>query len=120
MVVVLSMFCPILFYQRLKTLVTVDYQKYAMMMMMMMMMHHVLKANLGYTEDGIFSDNDSLAALCARNFDAEVLVMLTDVEGVFDRSPSISGAKMLDLYMQESSNVSIGAKSGQGTVNFAF
>lgn len=86
----------------------------------MMMMHHVLKANLGYTEDGIFSDNDSLAALCARNFDAEVLVMLTDVEGVFDRSPSISGAKMLDLYMQESSNVSIGAKSGQGTVNFAF
>jgi len=73
-----------------------------------------VSANLGYTEDGIFSDNDSLAALCARNFDAEVLVMLTDVEGVFDRSPSISGAKMLDLYMQESSSVSIGAKSGQG------
>jgi delta-1-pyrroline-5-carboxylate synthetase len=60
-----------------------------------------VSANLGYTADDVFSDNDSLAALCARNFNADVLVMLTDVDGVFDRCPSESGAKMLELYIQK-------------------
>ena len=73
-----------------------------------------VSANLGYTDDDIFSDNDSLAALCARSFNAEVLLLLTDVEGVYDKSPSEEGAKMLELYVEKSSNVSIGAKSAQG------
>jgi len=73
-----------------------------------------VSANLGYTADDVFSDNDSLAALCARNFNADVLVMLTDVDGVFDRCPSESGAKMLELYIQKSSDVAIGAISAQG------
>ncbi|MGK3754532.1 MAG: delta-1-pyrroline-5-carboxylate synthetase [Bacillariaceae sp.] len=73
-----------------------------------------VSANLGYTADDVFSDNDSLAALCARNFNADVLVMLTDVDGVFDRCPSESGAKMLELYIQKSSDVAIGEKSAQG------
>jgi len=73
-----------------------------------------ISANLGYTADDVFSDNDSLAALCARNFNAEVLVILTDVEGVFDCCPSVSSAKLLDLYIQKSSDVAIGAKNPQG------
>lgn len=73
-----------------------------------------VSANLGYTADDVFSDNDSLAALCARSFGAEVLLLLTDVEGVFDRPPSDPGAKKLDLYLQEKSEVAIGAKSAQG------
>jgi len=73
-----------------------------------------VSANLGYTADDVFSDNDSLAALCARNFNAEVLLLLTDVEGVYDRCPSESGAKMLNLYLEKSSDVAIGAKSAQG------
>ena len=73
-----------------------------------------VSANLGYTADDVFSDNDSLAALCARSFNAEVLLLLTDVDGVYDRCPSESGAKMLDLYVDKSSDVSIGAKSAQG------
>jgi delta-1-pyrroline-5-carboxylate synthetase len=73
-----------------------------------------VSANLGYTADDVFSDNDSLAALCARSFNAQVLLLMTDVEGVFDRSPSEAGAKMLDLYVDKSSDVSIGAKSTQG------
>lgn len=73
-----------------------------------------VSANLGYTADDVFSDNDSLAALCARSFGAEVLVLLTDVEGVYDKPPSEEGAKRLDLYVQESSEVAIGAKSAQG------
>jgi len=73
-----------------------------------------VSANLGYTADDVFSDNDSLAALCARSFGAEVLLLLTDVEGVFDRPPSQPGAKKLELFLQESSEVAIGAKSSQG------
>ncbi|KAL3893184.1 MAG: hypothetical protein SGARI_008330, partial [Bacillariaceae sp.] len=72
-----------------------------------------VSANLGYTADDVFSDNDSLAALCARSFDAEVLLLLTDVEGVYDRPPTEPGAKKLDLYLSKSSEVAIGAKSSQ-------
>ena len=73
-----------------------------------------VSANLGYTADDVFSDNDSLAALCARSFNAEILLLLTDVEGVYDRCPSESDANLLDLYVDKSSDVSIGAKSAQG------
>lgn len=73
-----------------------------------------VSANLGYTADDVFSDNDSLAALCARSFGAEVLLLLTDVEGVYDKPPTEPGAKKLDLYVQQTSEVAIGAKSAQG------
>jgi delta-1-pyrroline-5-carboxylate synthetase len=73
-----------------------------------------VSANLGYTADDVFSDNDSLAALCARSFGAEALLLLTDVEGVYDQPPSVRGAKKLDLYVPEKSEVAIGAKSAQG------
>ena len=73
-----------------------------------------VSANLGYTADDVFSDNDSLAALCARNFGAEVLVLLTDVEGVYDQPPSVPGARRLELYVAENTEVAIGEKSAQG------
>lgn len=73
-----------------------------------------VSGNMGYTADDVFSDNDSLAAICARNFDAEVLLLLTDVDGVFDRPPSNPGAKLLDIYINSSSAVEIGEKSSQG------
>ena len=73
-----------------------------------------VSANLGYTADDVFSDNDSLAALCARTFGAEVLLLLTDVEGVFDRPPSEPGSTKLELYRPETSEVAIGEKSAQG------
>ena len=73
-----------------------------------------VSANLGYTADDVFSDNDSLAALCARNFGAEVLLLLTDVEGVFDKPPTEPGARKLELYRPATSEVAIGEKSAQG------
>jgi delta-1-pyrroline-5-carboxylate synthetase len=73
-----------------------------------------VSANLGYTSDDVFSDNDSLAALCARSFGAEVLLLLTDVGGVYDKPPSDKGAKKLGLYRQDTSEVAIGEKSEQG------
>lgn len=38
---------------------------------------------------GVFSDNDRLAALVAAKLDAELLVLLTDVPGVFARDPRL-------------------------------
>ena len=64
-------------------------------------------------QNSMFSDNDSLAALCARTFGAEVCLLLTDVEGVYDRPPSEAGAKKLSIFRKESS-VTIGEKSSQG------
>jgi len=72
-----------------------------------------VSANTGYTSEDKFSDNDSLAALCARTFDVEVCLLLTDVEGVYDRPPSDPGAKKLQLYRRTSA-VEIGKKSSQG------
>ena len=84
-----------------------------------------VSANQGYTASDVFSDNDSLAALCARSFNAEVLLLLTDVSGVYDRPPSEVGSMLLPFYYDyvdpttgerhsSSDNVQIGAKSLQG------
>jgi delta-1-pyrroline-5-carboxylate synthetase len=73
-----------------------------------------VSANLGYTADDVFSDNDSLAGLCARSFGAEVLVLLTDVDGVYDKPPTAPGAKKLEIYHTQTSEVAIGEKSDQG------
>jgi glutamate 5-kinase len=62
----------------------------------------------------VFSDNDSLAALCSRSFGAEVLLLLTDVAGVFDRPPSDPSSTLLPLYRQATAAVAIGEKSAQG------
>ena len=72
-----------------------------------------VSANLGYTPQDVFSDNDSLAALCARTFGCEVLLLLTDVGGVYDLPPSDPKAKLIPLYRQ-CSEVAIGEKSAQG------
>jgi delta-1-pyrroline-5-carboxylate synthetase len=64
-------------------------------------------------EDPVFADNDSLAAVCARSFGAEVLVLLTDVDGVYNMPPSNPKAKIIPFYHSNSS-VAIGEKSAQG------
>jgi delta-1-pyrroline-5-carboxylate synthetase len=71
-----------------------------------------VSGSMGYTGDDVFSANDSLAAICSRNFDAEVLLLLTDVEGVFDQPPSNPGAKLLDIYVDNATAVEIGETEG--------
>jgi glutamate 5-kinase len=44
----------------------------------------------------IFGDNDKLSALVAAKLDAELLVLLTDVDGVYDKDPRTNhGARLL-------------------------
>ena len=58
-------------------------------------------------------DNDSLAALVAIEMSADLLILLTDVDGVFDRPPSEEGAQVIDIF-DESAGFTAGEKSGQG------
>lgn len=63
--------------------------------------------------DSAFSDNDSLSALVASEMSAHLLILLTDVKGVYDRPPSDPVAKIIDMY-REDVGFKVGEKSAQG------
>ena len=52
-----------------------------------------------------FGDNDRLAALVANLFDCPLLILLTDVDGLFDRDPNEPGAKLIPVVGQWSSDL---------------
>ena len=73
-----------------------------------------VSANQGYETFGCtFSDNDSLAALVAVETNAQLLVLLTDVAGVYDRPPCEEGAQIIDIFT-EKTGFKVGQKSTQG------
>jgi len=43
----------------------------------------------------IFGDNDKLSALLMKHIDADLLVLLSDVDGLYDRNPSEAGAEIV-------------------------
>jgi glutamate 5-kinase len=47
-----------------------------------------------------FGDNDRLAALVANLFEHPLLILLTDVDGLFDRDPKAPGAKLISVVEQ--------------------
>lgn len=60
----------------------------------------------------VFGDNDRLSALVAIKLEADLLVLLTDVDGVFDRNPSNhSDAKLILRYADDDVDAS-GTGSG--------
>lgn len=61
----------------------------------------------------VFSDNDSLASMVSVEMNAHLLILLTDVAGVFDRPPSETGAKLIDIF-GKSTGFKAGGKSVQG------
>lgn len=73
-----------------------------------------VSANQGYQLYGnSFSDNDSLASMVAVETDAHVLILLTDVEGVYDRPPTEPDASLIDIFTAET-GFKEGVKSLQG------
>ena len=73
-----------------------------------------VSANQGYETFGDgFSDNDSLAAMVSVEMSAQLLVLLTDVKGLYDRPPSEVGAKIIDVF-QDKTGFVVGEKSLQG------
>src|SRR5580698_10900816 len=47
------------------------------------------------TQSRLFGDNDKLSALLLTHIDADLLVLLSDVDGLYDRNPSEPGAKII-------------------------
>eukprot|EP00850_Spirogloea_muscicola_P008009 SM000042S15276 [mRNA] locus=s42:42441:48707:+ [translate_table: standard] len=67
-------------------------------------------------QDGIFWDNDSLAALLAVELKADLLLLLTDVEGLYTLPPGEAGSQIIHTYLKEihSETVTFGDKSRVG------
>ncbi|KAJ8765868.1 hypothetical protein K2173_020384 [Erythroxylum novogranatense] len=65
---------------------------------------------------GIFWDNDSLAALLALEIKADLLVLLSDVEGLYSGPPSDPRSKLIRTYIKEKhqSEITFGDKSRVG------
>ncbi|XP_015876587.1 delta-1-pyrroline-5-carboxylate synthase isoform X1 [Ziziphus jujuba] len=65
---------------------------------------------------GIFWDNDSLAALLALDLKADLLVLLSDVEGLYSGPPSDPRSKLIHTYVKEKhqSEITFGDKSRVG------
>jgi glutamate 5-kinase len=49
------------------------------------------------TEEIKFGDNDGLAALVTKLVGADLLVLITDIDGLYDANPSEPGAKPINL-----------------------
>jgi glutamate 5-kinase len=75
------------------------------------------------TDEIRFGDNDRLAALVANLIDADLLVILTDKDGLYDADPDLSSsAKLVSLASAEDKNLELLAsnnKSGVGSGGMA-
>jgi len=73
------------------------------------------------TEEIRFGDNDRLAALVAHLVHADLLVLLSDVEGIFEGDPRRSSSRMLTDVRSESdlAGVRLGAGGAVGTGGMA-
>ncbi|KAJ1381055.1 Glutamate/acetylglutamate kinase [Sesbania bispinosa] len=65
---------------------------------------------------GIFWDNDSLAGLLALELKADLLVLLSDVEGLYSGPPSDPNSKLIHTYIKEKhqGEITFGDKSRLG------
>ncbi|KAG7153703.1 delta-1-pyrroline-5-carboxylate synthase-like [Homarus americanus] len=62
------------------------------------------------------SDNDSLAARLASEVETDLLILMTDVDGIYNKPPSTEGARLIDSFSPEMINtLEFGEKSLVGT-----
>ena len=64
------------------------------------------------TEEITFGDNDALAAQVAIMLQARMLVLLSDIDGVYDRDPALPGARRLSS-VDESADVDVAEAGGR-------
>jgi len=69
------------------------------------------------SEKRIFWDNDSLAALIAGETGADIVILLSDVEGLYTEPPTASGkhGELVDTYFPEAQfTIGSGSRTGRG------
>lgn len=65
----------------------------------------------------MFTDNDELAGLISAMMNTDMLIILTNVDGVYDGDPELPGTKIINVYNPDEVNlqkISSGKKSGFG------
>lgn len=67
-----------------------------------------------FSDGSVFTDNDSLASLVAGEIKADLLLLLTDVEGLYNKPPTEPGAKVISVYRPDDNDIEIGEKSSVG------
>lgn len=72
----------------------------------------VSTTELAVARDRVFGDNDQLSALVSAGTDADLLVLLSDVNGVHTAPPGSEGAVRISMW--EGEKVTIGAVSARG------
>lgn len=61
-------------------------------------------------------DNDSLAARLAAEVEADLLILMSDVDGIYTCPPSEEGARLINTYTPENAtSIQYGKKSRVGT-----
>jgi len=66
------------------------------------------------SDSTVFSDNDALASLVGGEIGADLLLLLTDVEGLYNKPPNQPGAKVISVFHTDNSEFEIGEKSSVG------
>eukprot|EP01064_Diplonema_japonicum_P000409 TRINITY_DN10285_c0_g1_i2.p1 TRINITY_DN10285_c0_g1~~TRINITY_DN10285_c0_g1_i2.p1 ORF type:complete len:474 (+),score=111.95 TRINITY_DN10285_c0_g1_i2:49-1470(+) len=61
-----------------------------------------------------FADNDSLSAKLATDLDAQLLLLLTDIDGVYTKPPGEKGGYLLDYYSPAIDTIKFGEVSSRG------
>lgn len=57
-------------------------------------------------------DNDSLSALLAAEIQSDLLIMMSDVDGIYNKPPWEDGARMMHTYTtQDKDSIQFGKKS---------
>ena len=62
----------------------------------------------------VFGDNDKLSALLAEHIGADLLVLLSDVDGLYDRDPQLTGAQVIAHLARVDDQVLALAHGGNG------
>lgn len=65
-------------------------------------------------EPRLFGDNDKLSALLMTHIDADLLVLLSDVNGLYDRGPSEAGAELVPVVRALDASTLGFARAGNG------
>ncbi|CAB0012813.1 unnamed protein product [Nesidiocoris tenuis] len=61
-------------------------------------------------------DNDSLAAMLAAEVEADLLILMSDVDGIYTKPPSVEGARLIPTFTPDMlESVKFGKKSKVGT-----
>ena len=65
-------------------------------------------------EDRLFGDNDKLSALLMRHIQADLLVLLSDIDGLYDRDPNEPGARLIPEVSEITAEIRSYAHGGNG------